>query len=134
MGLISPRQGEEPNDEVRLRGDPKVVNKLKAEIEKVVGQLRDRVVLAVDIPAPQHRALIGRGGANLTEFQTQYGVQVQYPGSHSYHQAGKPVNVAELEGVPAENLVKVAGPKEAVDKAIEALKVRPSFTDSEGKC
>ncbi|TFY70609.1 hypothetical protein EVG20_g2391 [Dentipellis fragilis] len=122
-GLVRfPRQGEEPNDEVRLRGEPKVVNKLKAELEKVVAELRDRVVLAVEIPAPQHRALIGRGGRNLAEFQTKHGVQVQYPGSHSYNQAGKPANAEELADVAPENLVKVAGAKAAVEKAIEDLK------------
>ncbi|THH21363.1 hypothetical protein EW146_g179 [Bondarzewia mesenterica] len=124
-GLVRfPRQGEEPNDEVRLRGESKLVAKLKAEIEKVVGEQRDRLVLAVEIPAIQHRALIGRGGRNLNEFQSKFGVQVQYPGSHSYHQAGQPANAAELADVAPEHLVKISGPRAAVEKAIENLKVR----------
>ena len=121
--LSSPRPGEEPNNEVRIRGEPKLVNKLKAEIERVVSELRDRVVLAVDVPAPQHRALIGRGGRNLIEFQQKFNVQVQYPGSHSYNQAGVPENADELADVAPENMVKVAGARSAVEKAVEDLKV-----------
>ncbi|KAI0321166.1 hypothetical protein OF83DRAFT_1168679 [Amylostereum chailletii] len=121
-GLVRfPRQGEEPNDEVRLRGDPKVVNQLKAEIEKTVAELRDRVIKGVDIPAGQHRALIGRGGRNLLDFQSKFNVQVQYPGSHSYWQAGNPENTEELAAVAPENLVKISGPRASVEKAIAEL-------------
>ena len=123
MVWYSPRQGEEPNNEVRLRGDPKVVNKLKDEIMKIVTGLRDRIVKGVNVPASHHRSLIGRGGRNLIEFQTKFGVQVQYPGSHTYAQSGQPINTDELSEVPPENLVKVSGPKEAVEKAIEELQV-----------
>ncbi len=42
---FSPRQGE-PSDEVRIRGEPSLVAKLKAELEQRVATLRDRVVLA----------------------------------------------------------------------------------------
>ncbi|KAI0066135.1 SCP160 protein [Artomyces pyxidatus] len=130
-GLVRfPRQGEEPNDEVRLRGDPAVVARLKIEIEKVVGELRDRVVLGVDVPASHHSALIGRGGRNLTEFQTKYGVQVQYPGSNSYNSAGAPENAAELADVAPATLVKVTGPRAAVEKAIEFLKVKTATPES----
>ncbi|KAI0051918.1 SCP160 protein [Auriscalpium vulgare] len=124
-GLVRfPRQGEEPNDEVRLRGDPVVVAKLKAELEKVVGELRDRVVFGVDIPASNHSALIGRGGRNLTEFQTKYGVQVQYPGSNSYGSAGALDNAADLKDVDPASLVKVIGARASVEKAVEYLKTQ----------
>ncbi|TFY81350.1 hypothetical protein EWM64_g2661 [Hericium alpestre] len=117
-----PRQGEQPDDEVRLRGEPALVKKLKAELEKVVATLRDRVVIGVNVPVAQHRTLIGRGGRALQEFQSKFGVQVQYPGSHSYQQAGKPTNTEELADVPAEQIVKVVGSKAAVEKAVEELK------------
>ena len=121
--MRSPRPGE-PSDEVRLRGDPKLVNKVKAELEKMVLDLQDRVVLGLEIPAMQHRALIGRGGQHLNDFQNRMGVQVQFPGSRSFHQVGPPTNVADLAGVDPANLVKVSGPSKACALAIAELKVR----------
>jgi hypothetical protein len=121
--MYSPRVGEEPKDEVRLRGEPTLVKKLKAELEKTVVDLRDRVVLGVQIPTAAHSSLIGRGGRNLISFQNKYHVQVQYPGSNSYKYAGEPENTEELGDVPPGELVKVAGPRAAVGEAIEQLKV-----------
>jgi hypothetical protein len=77
----------------------------------------------VDIPAGQHRALIGRGGQHLTDLQNRHGVQVQFPGSRSYHQVGEPENASELSEVDPVNIVKVSGPRIACTKAIEDLKV-----------
>lgn len=118
----SPRQGE-PGDEVRLRGSPTVVNKLKAELEKVVKDLRDRVVMGVNIPAVQHKALIGRGGQHLNDLQARTGAQVQFPGSRSYNQVGAPENADELKDTSPADVVKVSGPRAACEKAITELKV-----------
>jgi KH domain len=118
----SPRQGE-PSDEVRLRGEPKLVNKLKVELEKTIAVLRDRVVLAVEIPAGQHRGLIGRGGQHLNDFQSRTGVQVQFPGSRSYHQVGEAENADEFKDTDPANIVKVSGPRAACEAAINELKV-----------
>ncbi|KII92894.1 hypothetical protein PLICRDRAFT_172925 [Plicaturopsis crispa FD-325 SS-3] len=122
-GLIRfPRQGEASADEVRLRGEPKLVKKLQAELEKVAATLRDRVVLGLDIPAAQHRALIGRGGQHLTELQDRHGVQVQFPGSRSYHQVGEAENIAALVDADPANIVKVSGPRASAEAAVEELK------------
>lgn len=99
------------------------MNKVKAELEKTVATLKDRVILAVDIPAGQHRALIGRGGQHLTDLQNRHGVQVQFPGSRSYNGVGEAENAADLSDVDPANLVKVSGPKTACEKAVEDLKV-----------
>ncbi|CAL1707288.1 unnamed protein product [Somion occarium] len=121
-GLIRfPRQGE-PSDEVRLRGDPKVVARLKAELEKTVAGLRDRVVLGVEIPAAQHRVFIGRGGQHLNDLQAKTGAQIQFPGSRSYQSVGEPENATDLADVEPANLVKVSGPRAACEKAVEELK------------
>ncbi|KAI0032235.1 hypothetical protein K488DRAFT_86037 [Vararia minispora EC-137] len=127
-----PRQGEEPNDEVRLRGDAALVKKLQAEIERLVGELRDRVIIGVEVPASQHRALIGRGGQKLIDFQSKFNVQVQYPGSHSYHSAGKPENEDELASCASENLVKISGPRANVQKAVDEMKniAKPAAPES----
>jgi polyribonucleotide nucleotidyltransferase len=115
-----PRQGEEPSNEVRLRGEPGIVNKLKVELEKAVAALRDRVVLIVEIPAALHKNLIGRGGQHLNSLQESTGAQVQFPGSRSYAQVGEPEN--ELGAVDPANIVKVIGSRAACEKAIESLK------------
>ena len=132
--MFSPRPGEEPNDEVRLRGEATLVKKLKDELEKVVADLRDRVVFGVQIPTAAHSSLIGRGGRNLINFQDKYKVQVQYPGSNSYKYAGEPENIEELNDVPPEELVKVAGARAAVAEAIEQLKVRCLGFGQAGGC
>lgn len=119
---ISPRQGE-PTDEVRLRGEPALVSKIKVELEKTVTILRDRVVLAVEIPAAQHRNLIGRGGQHLNELQTRTGVQVQFPGSRSYHHVGEAVNGDEIKDADPVDIVKVSGSRSACEAAIDELKV-----------
>ena len=64
LSFFSPKQGE-PADEVRLRGEKTLVNKLKTELEKAAAALRDRVVMGVVVPAPQHKTMIGRGGQHL---------------------------------------------------------------------
>ncbi|KAJ7045724.1 hypothetical protein C8F04DRAFT_447034 [Mycena alexandri] len=132
-GLIRfPRQGDAASDEVRLRGEPKLVAKLKAELEKAVATLRDRVVLAIEIPAGQHRALIGRGGQHLNKLQNDTGAQVQFPGSRSYNQVGEAENVADFKDVDAANIVKVSGPRASCEKAIEELKKQVKPVTVEG--
>ncbi|KAF8650436.1 hypothetical protein AX16_005239 [Volvariella volvacea WC 439] len=121
-GLVRfPRAGD-PSDEVRLRGESKLVKKLKAELEKAVAVLRDRVILGVEVPAAAHRNLIGRGGQTLSDFQKRTGTQVQFPGSRSYDQVGEPENIAELENVERTNLVKVSGTRAACEAAVAELK------------
>ncbi|THV02452.1 hypothetical protein K435DRAFT_775632 [Dendrothele bispora CBS 962.96] len=116
-----PRQGE-PSNEVRLRGEATIVNKLKAELEKTVADLRDRVVLAVEIPAASHRALIGHQGQHLKDLQRRTGAQVQFPGSRSYAQTGEAENASDFANTDSGDIVKVSGSRTACEKAIEDLK------------
>lgn len=120
--LLSPRQGES-SDEVHLRGEPKLVAKVKAELEKAAANLRDRVVLGVEVPASQHRALIGRGGQHLNDLQKKTGAQIQFPGSRSYQSVGEPANASDLANVDPADLVKVTGTAAACKKAAEELTV-----------
>ncbi|KAF9222579.1 SCP160 protein [Gyrodon lividus] len=123
-GLIRfPRQGE-PSNEVRLRGEPALLNKIKVELEKTVVTLRDRVVLAVEIPAVQHRNLIGRGGQHLSDLQNRMGVQVQFPGSRSYSHVGEAVNASEVKDADLADIVKVSGSRSACEAAITDLQAR----------
>ncbi|KAG9044980.1 hypothetical protein FS837_007206 [Tulasnella sp. UAMH 9824] len=125
-GLVHfPRAGE-PSDEVRLRGDKKVVAKLKKELEKLAAAQRDRVILGVGVPASLHRALIGRGGQHLNDLQSRTGTQIWFPGSRSYGGAGEPANADELGDVAPEDLVKVMGPKAGCEAAITELTSKAS--------
>ncbi|KAF9454024.1 hypothetical protein P691DRAFT_755082 [Macrolepiota fuliginosa MF-IS2] len=121
-GLVRfPRQGE-ASDEVRIRGDPKLVNKIKDELEKAVATFRDRIVLAVEVPAAQHRLLIGRGGQHLNELQNKTGAQIQFPGSRSYNQVGEAENAEDFAEVDSTDIVKVSGTRAACEAAIAELK------------
>ncbi|KAF6760130.1 SCP160 protein [Ephemerocybe angulata] len=134
-GLIRfPRQGE-TGDEVRLRGEPKVVAKLKEELEKLAASLRDRVIVGVDIPAQQHRALIGRGGQTLNDLQNKFTVQIQFPGSRSYGQVGEPENSEELTESDPANIVKVTGSRSNVEAAVADLKshIKPPMPEGINK-
>ncbi|KAF8844641.1 hypothetical protein BDN67DRAFT_962561 [Paxillus ammoniavirescens] len=123
-GLIRfPRQGE-PSDEVRIRGEPALVNKIKVELEKTVATLRDRVVLAAEIPATQHRILIGRGGQHLNDLQNRTGVQVQFPGSRSYNFVGEAANAEDLKDTDPADIVKFSGSRSACEAAITELQAR----------
>lgn len=70
---FSPKQGDESKDQVRLRGDSKVVNKIKAELEKQVATLKETLVIGVIVPASQHASKIGRGGSALQDLQRKTG-------------------------------------------------------------
>ncbi len=118
--IHSPRAGE-PADEVRLRGDKKLVAKLKKELEKLAATYRDRVVLGANVPSAQHRALIGRGGQHLNALQEKTGTQIWFPGSRAYATAGDIENAEDLGEVPEEDLVKVCGPKAGCQAAIAEL-------------
>jgi transcription antitermination factor NusA-like protein len=100
-----------------------LVNKVKEELENLVATLRDRIVLAVEIPGSQHRTLIGRGGQNLNELQNRTGVQVQFPGSRSYNQFGEPENASDMADVDPANIVKISGARKACEAAVAELLV-----------
>jgi hypothetical protein len=123
--VLSPPAAE-GSDEIRLRGEPKLVAKLKAELEKAAAEFRDRVVVGVEIPASLHRALIGRGGQHLNDLQNRTGTQVQFPGSRSYHSVGEMANAADFVDIDPANIVKVSGPQSGCDQAIADLKAAAS--------
>lgn len=119
---FSPHQSE-PSDEVRLRGEPTLVKKLQAELEKIAAEYRDRVVLMVEVPNVQHKALIGRNGQHLNELQSRTNAQIQFPGSRSYNQIGEAENASDFQNSDPKDLVKVSGPRAACEKAIKELTV-----------
>lgn len=125
-GLVTfPRQGDDA-DQVRLRGDRKVVQKLQAELEKAVSALRATKVIGVVVPHANHASKIGRGGSALQDLQRRSGAAIHFPGSRQYNSVGEVENASELEGAEKEDIVKVVGTDEAIAKASESLKTAPS--------
>ena len=121
-GLVNfPKSGDDTTDQVRLRGDRKVVNALKAAMEKQVEVLKQTVVIGVVVPAAEHGSKIGRGGAALQDLQRKTGTTVHFPGSRQYSSVGDIEN--ELEDCDPKDIVKVIGTKEACEKAAELLQV-----------
>lgn len=100
-----------------------MIKKIQARLEAIAEELRSRVVLMVEIHNSQHRALIGRNGQHLNELLEGTGVQVQFPGSRSYNQAGEAENAADFKDADPQNLVKVSGARAACEKAIKDLTV-----------
>ncbi|KAG8999118.1 hypothetical protein FRB90_012145 [Tulasnella sp. 427] len=127
-GLVHFPRAHEPSDEVRLRGDKKLVAKLKKELEKLAAAQRDRVIIGVAVPVALHRALIGRGGQHLNDLQTRTGTQVWFPGSRSYGGTGEPSNADQLGDVAPEDLVKVMGPKAGCEAAVAELTAKAAET------
>ena len=94
----SPRPGEEPKDEVRLHGKPSLIKKLRDKLEKTTADLCNRIVLGIRVFTTAHSAVIGCSGCNLINFRNKFNVQVQYPRSNSYKNAGELENAKELSG------------------------------------
>lgn len=120
-GLVTfPRQGDEVTDQVRLRGDAKVVKAIQDALEKEVAQLKNTVTIGVAVPAAQHASKIGRGGSALQDLQRRTGATIHFPGSRQYNSVGEIDNKDELSADESD-IVKVIGTKEAVAKAAEVL-------------
>ena len=123
-GLVTfPKQGDDVTDQVRLRGNSKIVKALEAELRKQVDTLASTIVVGVVVPKEQHASKIGRGGAALQDLQRKTGAVVHFPGSRQYGSAGSPDNTSELADAKPEDIVKVIGTKEATAKAAELLSI-----------
>ncbi|RSH91859.1 hypothetical protein EHS25_009229 [Saitozyma podzolica] len=130
-GLVNfPKPGDDTNDQVRLRGDSKVVSKIKEELESQVAKLKETIVLGVIVPATQHASKIGRGGSALQDLQRKTGTAVHFPGSRQYGSIGEIENKDEVADADPKDIVKVMGTKEACAKAAELLAGRatPDFS------
>ena len=123
--MSSPKTGDEQTDQVRLRGDSKVVSNIKTELEKQVAVLKQTIIVGVTVPAAQHASKIGRGGAALQDLQRKTGAVVHFPGSRQYSTIGEIENSSELEGVDPKDVVKVIGTKEVCAAATEILQQSP---------
>ncbi|WVN90844.1 uncharacterized protein L203_106087 [Cryptococcus depauperatus CBS 7841] len=121
-GLITfPKTGDEATDKVKLRGDSKLIKKIKIELEKQVAILKETVTIGVVVPSAQHAGKIGRGGVALQDLQKKTGAVIHFPGSRQYGSVGAIENKVELGDASESDIVKVSGTKTATQKAADLL-------------
>ncbi|KAJ1827969.1 hypothetical protein LPJ56_001367 [Coemansia sp. RSA 2599] len=74
-----PRVSAEANDQVKLNGDSRIVEAVRARIEGLVAERERMTTILVSIPVSQHAFIIGRGGANLKLMQDTHSVEIFFP-------------------------------------------------------
>ncbi|PGH00934.1 hypothetical protein AJ80_09096 [Polytolypa hystricis UAMH7299] len=72
-------RSESDDTAIRLEGKGDVVDKIIAAIESFVEEKDNQVVVTIDIPQPQHRLLIGRGGETRRNLESQFNVNLDVP-------------------------------------------------------
>lgn len=108
-----PRQGEEPADEVTIKGPKAVVEKIKKALLAEVATLVSRIVYGVVVPHSGHATVIGKGAATLQEIQLKHSVRILVPGWKEYESTGAVINADEIKDASEKDIIKVVGTKEA---------------------
>ena len=120
-----PRQGDESNgNTVTITAPKAVAEKIRAALEQEVASLKSRVVWGVVVPHTLHASVIGKGASALQDLQRKHGVKVIMPGWNDYAQTGEVANPDDVKDVPAGDIVKLVGPREATIAAAADLSVR----------
>ncbi|KAE8214351.1 hypothetical protein CF327_g2221 [Tilletia walkeri] len=107
---------------VTVQGPSAIAKKIKAELEKVSGDVSSRVVYGVVIAQPKHRIIIGKGGSRRAELQEKHNVRLVFPGWDEYVSTGEPVNASELSDGSAETIIKLVGKQEACEALAKEIK------------
>ena len=81
---------------IRLEGNKAVVEKIAAEIQKIVSERDDQVTDTVEVSPEKHRYLIGPGGQTRRKLESELGVNIEIPR-------------ATVQG-PARSQIKLSGP------------------------
>ncbi|RHZ71430.1 hypothetical protein Glove_258g36 [Diversispora epigaea] len=105
------------SDEVILKGDKDLVEKVKVEIERLVEEQSNLQADVIRIPRSQHHIIIGRQGSQLREIQNRFNVEIQFPGSRSYHDVHLTTSNAEEEIENSEEVVKIFGKADDIKAA-----------------
>jgi predicted PilT family ATPase len=85
---------------IKLEGNGAVVDKIVAAIQDFVQQREDQVTTTIDVPQPQHRLLIGRGGDTRRDLESRFNITLDVPKQGS-----------------GRSDVKIKGPSNAVEEA-----------------
>ncbi|CAG8436334.1 9075_t:CDS:2 [Funneliformis caledonium] len=121
-----PRYGDN-SDEVILKGEKSLVEKVKTELERLVEEQSNLKVGMVQIPRTQYSILIGRNASQLKELQTRYDVEIQFPGSRSYYETPT-AEILSNEVENSEEAVKIIGKAENIEAAKVDILSRIRYT------
>jgi predicted PilT family ATPase len=119
-----PRKGGDPSnaDIVQVRGPADVAAKIKAELDRIVADLNDRIVVGVIVAPSQQKSLMGR----IRELQSMHkSAKIIVPSWKEYG-ALEINNAEELKGASPDSIVKIQGSQSAC-KALQA-EIAESFS------
>ncbi|RKP37143.1 hypothetical protein BJ085DRAFT_9066, partial [Dimargaris cristalligena] len=115
--------GDGAND-VMIKGDKTVVAKVRAALEALVTDFRNRVCMTINIPVSEHPLIIGRGGSTLRDIQSKHQVDIEFASSGSGRNKDAAAAAASGEPVVDPTLVKIYGQPANCEAAVRDLKSR----------
>ncbi|KAJ1952686.1 hypothetical protein GGI12_006185, partial [Dipsacomyces acuminosporus] len=93
-------RASENTDEVKLKGDKEIVEKVKAHIEELVAERERMTTVVISIPVSQHAFIIGRGGAHLKQLQDEHSVEIHFQSKHARGSAAEDPSAVRITGLP----------------------------------
>lgn len=82
------------SDDIQLRGDKSIVDKIVEQIQAIVARREASVIEEYDLVKEKHRLIIGPGGSIRQGLVEKYGVSIDVPKS------GSESTIVKLEGLP----------------------------------
>ncbi|KAF9180982.1 hypothetical protein BGZ51_005769 [Haplosporangium sp. Z 767] len=109
------------NNAVLLKGDKAVVEKIKSEMLAMVAEQDSWTTLTMNIPAAQHRQVIGPQFSHIKVIENRHNVRIQFPNNKNKKEAGKDESSA---AAAADDVVTIKGLHENCEKAKVDLEAR----------
>ncbi|KAG0072393.1 hypothetical protein BGZ90_011935 [Linnemannia elongata] len=103
------------NNAVLLKGDKTIVEKIKAEMLAMVAEQDSWTTVTIQIPASQHRQVIGPQFSHVKEIENRHNVRIQFPNNK---------NKKEGEATTDNERVTIKGLRENCEKAKVDLEAR----------
>lgn len=111
------------NNAVLLKGDKTIVEKIKAEMLAMVAEQDSWTTISIQIPASQHRQVIGPQFSHVKEIENRHNVRIQFPNNKNKKEGGKDT-VATAESNSVNERVTIKGLRENCEKAKVDLEAR----------
>ncbi|PIA14357.1 hypothetical protein COEREDRAFT_82773 [Coemansia reversa NRRL 1564] len=93
-------RASENTDQVKLKGDSKVVEAVKKRIVELVAERERMTTITVSIPVTQHAFIIGRGGSHLKEMQEKHSVEIHFRSKANRASDSEDPNSVRITGLP----------------------------------
>ncbi|KAG0312365.1 hypothetical protein BGZ97_011252 [Linnemannia gamsii] len=111
------------NNAVLLKGDKTIVEKIKAEMLAMVAEQDSWTTIYIQIPASQHRQVIGPQFLHVKEIENRHNVRIQFPNNKNKKEGGKDAE-SNAEANAANERVTIKGLRENCEKAKVDLEAR----------